>query len=94
MTKWARLRRKHKQKVKEMFKDVKWCENPACGSGIFVAPAHRHNIRYYRANPDLFSDYNQVIMLCERCHREIESNNEKTEELFVKIRGSEHKRLC
>ena len=89
MTKWANTRRKHKKIVKELFADTKWCENPDCLNGTFMAPAHRHNIRHYRSNPELLSDRNQVIMLCEICHQEIESNKEKTEELFSKLRGED-----
>jgi hypothetical protein len=60
------------------------CEN--CGGNFGMAPAHKENRRFYRTVEEL-ADPNNWIALCQKCHIEIESNKDKTEALFSKLRG-------
>jgi len=58
------------------------CEN--CGGTFGIAPAHRLNRRHYRTAEEL-ADRREWLCLCSRCHNSIESNREKTEEMFAKL---------
>ena len=75
--------------LKKMFwnKDITRCEN--CSSTYILTFAHRHKRHWYRKWPELLSSFNQVLLLCHRCHNEIEYDKEKTSEIFLVLRGDE-----
>jgi len=64
-------------------RNLNYCEN--CGGTFGLAPAHRKNRIEYRTAEEL-ADPKNWIALCIKCHMEIEGNNEKTEELFNRLR--------
>lgn len=66
--------------------NLNYCEN--CGGNFGLAPAHRHNRRYYRTAQEL-ANPKQWLCLCINCHLQIESNREKTKQLFNKLRPYE-----
>ena len=59
------------------------CEN--CGSTFGIAPAHFENRRFYHTVEEL-ADPKNWVCLCLKCHISCESNKEKTEELFGRLR--------
>lgn len=59
------------------------CEN--CGGTFGLAPAHRLKRRFYSTVEEL-ADPKNWIALDYRCHYMIESNNERTSELFKRLR--------
>jgi len=85
----GRLNQKARKKIAILFeaKGINWCEK--CGRGFGVAPAHRHNRVWYRRCPELLWSFKQVLALCIPCHQGIEGRREKTEALFMKLRGKE-----
>ena len=52
--------------------------------------AHRHKRIWYKRQPALLEDFNQTLLLCLRCHENIEYNREITKEVFSKLRGEEN----
>lgn len=76
--------------LKKIFeeKEIYNCENPNCQSGFCLTFAHRHKREWYRPveRQKLLYDFNEVLLLCLKCHDEIEVSKEKTEELFNKLR--------
>lgn len=84
--------------VKPMFrtKGIDYCEaceidpDPRC-KGFALGFAHRHKRIYYKNknNEDLLGDFKQVALLGQWCHQKIEHDREKTEKLFMKLRGEE-----
>ena len=62
------------------------CMNPECKSGWALGFAHRQKRRFYHSVEEL-SDPIQFMTLCAQCHNEIEFSKEKTEKLFIQIRG-------
>lgn len=57
------------------------------GSTNFLTIAHRFGRVYYRNMPELLWDINHIILLRQDIHADIEGNDEKTEKLFIKLRG-------
>lgn len=64
-------------------RNLNYCEN--CGGTFGLAPAHRKNRIEYRSVEEM-ADPKNWICLDLRCHMMIESNNEKTKELFNRLR--------
>ena len=85
----GRINQKANRRLKQLFmdKEVVWCE--MCGTTSMLTFAHRHKRIYYRSHPELLSDYNQVLLLCQQCHNEIEYDREKSDEVFERLRGLE-----
>ena len=77
------------RKLKKMFMDkgITTCE--FCGADNYLGFAHRHKRVWYRQNLDLLSDFRQVLLLCQKDHDMIEYSQERTEHLFVSLRGPE-----
>lgn len=48
--------------------------------------AHRHKRSWYKGDPDLLADLNQVVVACQPCHDKIEHDKELTEKVFSKLR--------
>ena len=82
----GRMNQETNRKLAEMFlkKGITHCEN--CGSTWALTWAHRMKRRYY-STVDELTDFDQVALLCVRCHNAIEFSREKTEELFGRLRG-------
>lgn len=70
---------------------MKTCEIrlPNCMRTWPLAPAHRHKRSWYKGNADKLADIKQWVTACQVCHDQIEHNATLTEEIFMKLRGSE-----
>lgn len=55
----------------------------------FLGFAHRHKRVWYRGKEELLGDYNQVLLLGQHYHDDIEHNKELTERWFTELRGEE-----
>lgn len=74
--------------LKELFteKEISRCEN--CGFSFALSFAHRHKRKWYYDQPqELLWDFNQVLLLCLKCHDNSEYTPGETEKLFDKLRG-------
>jgi hypothetical protein len=82
----GRMGRDANKKLAELFlsKGITRCE--VCGSSEWLTWAHRRKRRHYNSVEEL-SDFDQVLLLCQRHHQEIEFSQDKTEALFVRLRG-------
>lgn len=72
-------------------KGIVFCE--FCNSGLFTSFAHRHKRRYYydkdpQVNIDKLTDFNEVLLLCGRCHDRIEKSPSMTNTYFVLLRST------
>lgn len=63
---------------------IHFCEN--CGSGLFTSFAHKRKRRHYRTLEEL-TDYEEVLLLCGKCHDAIERDPILTKEFFTRLRG-------
>lgn len=75
-------------KNKEIFtnKGINRCEN--CGFGYGLSFAHKHKrVWYYDKPSETLWDESEVILLCSKCHLEIEVDRSKTEDLFNRLRS-------
>ena len=87
MGKTTNLNKKANLILKQLFIDleIEWCE--LCGSTFFLTFAHKHKRDWYKGKPEeLLYDINQVLLLCIKCHQEIEYSKEKTADAFEKLR--------
>ena len=57
-----------------------------CFTDSWLSQAHRHTRDWYRSQPELLSDINQILTLCVPCHQKIEGLTKVTEELFKRLR--------
>lgn len=55
-----------------------------------LAPAHRHKRAWYEGDAKLLADRRQWVCACQACHDQIEIDAGLTEEMFLKLRGSEN----
>ena len=71
--------------------DLKLCEInlPGCMRTWPLAPAHRHKRNWYKGDVELLADPKQWVVACQHCHDAIEFDKKLTEEVFIKLRGSE-----
>jgi len=60
-----------------------------CMRTFGLAPAHRHKRDYYNGDAEKLADKKQWVIACQACHNEIEVSKEKTEEVFLQLRGEE-----
>lgn len=74
------------QVLKKVFesKGITRCEN--CNGTFALQFAHKHKRIWYRRKLHLLADYNQVLLLCAKCHHDIEYDKDKTKELFERLR--------
>ena len=77
------------KKLKEIFTEKKIYNCELCHSPFFCSFHHRHKRLFYRSCPELLSDFNQVVLLCAKCHDEAERDKEHTKDIFMKLRGEE-----
>jgi hypothetical protein len=63
------------------------CE--VCGTTWALSFAHKHRRHWYRSQPELLSDISHCLLLCVPCHQKIEGDQEATDALFARLRGSE-----
>lgn len=87
MGKQASINAKHykigKQKLFEAGKTG--CEN--CAGTWWLTIAHRHKRIWYLKQPELLSDYKQIMTLCAfPCHDYLDAHPKELEELFKKLR--------
>lgn len=68
-------------------KGITYCEK--CGSDFGLSFAHFHKRIWYRSQPEKLWDFNQVLLLCLRCHEKIEYDKELTKKIFIDLRGKE-----
>lgn len=87
MVNWTLINRESNKKCKQLCidHDVTRCEN--CGYNNLLSFAHRHKRVFYKSQPELLHDWDQFLLLCIRCHHEIEYSKDKTEEIFNRLRG-------
>ena len=61
-----------------------------CNSDYHLTFAHRHKRRDYYSKPTwLLSDKNQFLLLCLKCHQDIEYDMKKTKSVFYNKRGKD-----
>jgi len=54
-----------------------------------LAPAHRKKRMFYHGNAEELADYKQWVCACTPCHMKIENDEQLTEQIFLKLRGTE-----
>ena len=95
MGRTTKLNTKANKKIKQMWidKDIMWCElnEPHnCNQFMGHTNAHRHKRDWYKGKPaHLLYDYNQVLKICPNGHDFIEYKKDKTEEVFMRLRGDD-----
>jgi len=69
------------KKLKEIFIDngITRCE--LCNSDYALTFAHKERREWYRSQPELLSDFKQVLLLCQKCHQKMDDRSETTEKL-------------
>lgn len=76
-------------KLKSLFVDREITRCELCQSPFMLSWHHRHKRLWYRGKPELLSEFNQVVLLCAKCHDEAERDKEHTKDIFMKLRGEE-----
>lgn len=84
---WDKIRKSLKKEFEE--KGITRCEN--CGTESFLSFAHRKKRREYynrdqKEEERQLGEFNECLLLCIKCHEEIEISKEKTEKLFKRLR--------
>lgn len=74
---------------KKTFMDLGITRCELCDCDNYLGFAHRHKRVWYRAFLELLYNFKQVILLCQKCHEEIEYSQERTEHVFMALRGPE-----
>ncbi len=74
------------KKLKQIFSDKEIIQCELCGIGNYLSFAHRHKRIFYRSRSELLSNFDQVLLLCIRCHNILETNQKLTEETFIRLR--------
>lgn len=87
MVNWTLINKAANKKCKDQCveKEVTRCEN--CGYDNLLSFAHRHKRIWYKSQPEKLYDWNEFLLLCLRCHHDIEYSRDKTDELFNRLRG-------
>ena len=67
------------------------CEikSKVCFKNKSLGFVHRHKRIWYDEHPGLLGSMNQTLLGCNPCHDVIEHAEELTEQIFLKLRGSE-----
>jgi hypothetical protein len=91
MTNWTFINRESNKKCKQICidKEIFQCEN--CGYDNLLSFAHKHKRIWYKSQPEKLHDFSEFLLLCLKCHHEIEYSREKTEELFKRLRGVDNR---
>jgi hypothetical protein len=74
------------KKLRKLFKDKGITRCELCSSDWGLTYAHRHKRRWYYGQENLLSDFNQVLLLCLKCHNRIEYDQELTNQIFERLR--------
>ena len=87
----TKINREQNKKLVKLFQDkgIMTCELKlkGCMGGIWLSFAHLHKRTwYYDKDPDLLSDFNQVVVACMNCHQVIEKDAELTKQMFEILR--------
>lgn len=88
----GKLNLKANKKLKELYQKIGITRCELCGTDQWLSFAHRHLRHDYRGKEldEGLASYNQTLLLCvPKCHAEIEGDKEKTEDLFMKLRGDD-----
>jgi len=80
---WAKIREGLKSEFKN--RGITRCE--VCGDNLFCSFHHRRKRVEYYKTPKLLGSFKEVILVCCRCHTDLEYDREKTREVFKKLRG-------
>jgi ribosomal protein L28 len=65
-------------------------EKTSYGEKLQLTYVHRHKRDWYKGKPaELLYSYGQTLRGCLPCHMEIEYDKNKTEQLFLRLRGPE-----
>jgi len=87
MGKQTLLNQKSNRILKQIFleKEILQCE--LCGSNFHLTFAHRHKRDWYKGKQeDLLYSFDQVLLLCLKCHMAIEYDKQKTADVFERLR--------
>lgn len=98
--KYGKINAKANKEIAKMWvdKDIRYCEVcPALADMDLLdwqclqasSNAHRHGRIWYRSQPELLWDFNQVVRACMKAHRFIDEHQDIREEVFIKLRGEE-----
>lgn len=100
--KYGRINAKANNKIAQMWidRDIRYCEVcPVLHKMNLLdwqclqasSNAHRHGRVWYRSDPELLWDYNQVVRACIKSHQYIDENPKVREAVFLLLRGKEDK---
>jgi len=80
-----------KLKIEYQEKGITTCEirRSVCWFNNALGFVHRHKRSFYWSRPELLGKFNQTLLGCNPCHAEIENDKQATEELFIRLRGTE-----
>jgi hypothetical protein len=78
-----------KKKLKKLFWDSRIVKCEICGGTFGLSFHHLHKrVWYYeKAREKLLGDFNQVLLVCAKCHQELEYDRERTKLEFKNHRG-------
>lgn len=79
----TKMNQKANNALKKLFEEKEICSCESCGSSFGLTFAHRKKRRHYKTVEEL-SDFNEVLLLCLKCHMKIEYDKKQTKELFKK----------
>ena len=74
------------KKISQMFTRMGIAKCEVCGSAFGLSPHHKHHRYWYYKQPELLSDFNEVILLCAEHHNEYEPDSTETYKLFNQLR--------
>lgn len=79
---WNKVR----AKLKKLFasKGIVRCE--LCGGTFALSFHHRHKRIFYYSQPELLGDFNQVVLVCCKCHDKLEVDKNLTKQAFERLR--------
>lgn len=84
----VQINKKANQELKKLYKSKGVWRCEVCGQNWSMSFAHAHKRSWYYDKPDeLLWDFNQTLLLCMKHHDDIEWDEEKCRDLFIKLRG-------
>ena len=91
--KQGKINVKANRELKKLYEatDIRSCEIQleGCENTFAMSYAHRHKRRWYYPTPEKLWDFKQSVLACNRCHQIIEQDKDLTEEVFLRLRGTE-----